>query len=81
MSRFSDHKRLVHSPIGSYCVDCRKTWDTDDTEPPCGSPGLTTVRRCNEVAIIGFLAAKLACYEPDGVAISQALEYLKNVRQ
>lgn len=33
-----------------------------------------------EIALIGFLAAKLACYEPDSEQVKDALEYLKNVR-
>lgn len=34
----------------------------------------------NTVALIGFLAAELACYEPDSPTVKQALEWLKNVR-
>lgn len=31
----------------------------------------------NETALIGFLAAKLATYEPDSKEVKQAMEYLK----
>lgn len=31
------------------------------------------------IALIGFLAAKLACYEPNSETVKSALEYLKNV--
>ena len=30
----------------------------------------------NTVALIGFMAAKLACYEPDSHTVKQALEWL-----
>lgn len=30
----------------------------------------------NTVALVGFLAAKLACYEPDSHTVKQALEWL-----
>lgn len=33
-----------------------------------------------EIALIGFLTAKLATYEPDCDVVKQGLEYLKNVR-
>lgn len=72
-----------------YCSVCQLTWDTNDSEPPnCLLPPKIKnnpryviepkpSKPLNEIALIGFLAAKLAVYEPDSDTVKQALEYLK----
>lgn len=55
-----------------YCSHCKKTWDANDPDPPeCVSTELLTV------AIIGFLTAKLACYEPDSQTVKNGLKWLE----
>lgn len=82
-----DKNTLQYSDM-TVCEICGTQWTNNRTHVHKCSPNFEvhidgrqqgkTVRR--EIALIGFLAAKLACYEPDSDTVKQALEYLKNVR-
>ena len=58
------------------CTVCCKRWGVDEDEPVCLE--VKPVKGLPEhIAIIGFLAAKLSCYEPDSPQIARAMKYLE----
>lgn len=52
--------------------------DENHFEYPVFNRGKSYNAERTATALIGFLAAKLACYEPDSEGVKNALEYLKN---
>lgn len=85
MTNFLEHKREVTCGGSSWCTHCGKVWDTGDPDPPSCDP-VVAVRMYGrrqgrtaraEIALIGFMAAKLACYEPNSPTVKRAIEYLK----
>lgn len=70
-----------------YCSQCERTWDVNDVNPPPCEPYIvhvsesgkvTTPYNKRTVALVGFLAAKLAIYEPDCPTVKDALEWLRD---
>lgn len=63
------------------CNECGLRWDTNDQDPPqCNSA--KTKRPSETVALIGFMTAKLACYEPGSETVKRGLDWLeKNARK
>jgi hypothetical protein len=75
------------------CTVCHRRWSLDETapdgcekyesniiiEPKKVTPLIKTPDKVHvkHISMIGFLAAKLACYEPDCDEVTKALEYLK----
>ena len=54
------------------CHTCGLAWDMNDPEPPkC---------KLNHKVLVTFLAARLACYEPDADILKDALKYLNGVK-
>lgn len=83
-----NHKSARQYSDQMYCSHCERTWDVNDPEPPeCTERYMVHVSKSGKVtthydkrttALVGFLAAKLAIYEPDCPTVKDALEWLRN---
>lgn len=62
-----------------FCIICHRRWGIEESVPfMCEkiSPP-KHVRKSTPDQLIGFMAAKLAIYEPNSLILKEALEYLK----
>lgn len=70
-------KNLLQYSDMTVCEICGTQWTNNRTTVHKCSPITPSQSTRQEIALIGFLAAKLACYEPNSDTVKQALEYLK----